>query len=163
MIQRIQTIFLFISAALMIVMLFLPLWQKVDVNVSEVASMSAFQLKYEAFNPDTEERTLITQQQVFYISGVAILSALVSLLSIFQFKNRLRQIQLGALNSFLISATLFVAIFFIFKAEKLLAVQEQGNYLMGFYFPVGSLLCNYMANRFIRKDEKLVRSADRIR
>jgi hypothetical protein len=47
--------------------------------------------------------------------------------------------------------------------ESLLQPELQGNYLMGFYLPVVALLFNLLSNRFIRKDEMLVKSADRIR
>ena len=33
----------------------------------------------------------------------------------------------------------------------------------GLFLPAAALICNMIANRFIRKDERLVRSVDRIR
>jgi hypothetical protein len=147
----------------MICVLFFPLWEKVDVNASEIATIDAISLKYESFESNSDKRQVILEKTTIYIGVLVMLSALVSVYSVFQYNNRLRQIQLGALNSLLIGITLGTAIFFIFKAEKLLNVQIQGNYLVGFYLPVVALLCNFMANRFIRRDEKLVKSMNRIR
>jgi len=163
MIQRIQSLFLLVVSAVMMCMLFFPLWQKTDLNASEMATLDVFILKYEQYTPDTGERQLIWKRDVFYIAIVASLAALVALFSIFQFKNRLRQIQLGALNSLLIAVTMGISLYLIIVTEKTLAPEDQGNYLFGFYLPVIALFCNMMANRFIRRDEKLVRSADRIR
>ena len=162
MIQRFQSVLLLIAAIFMILVLFFPLWQKVDTRASEIASITAFTLRYEKFDP-SGERSLISEKQTFYISGLAVVSALVALFSVFQYRNRLRQIQLGALNSLLIGGTLGTALYFILKAEKFLAIEVQGTYQFGFYLPVAALLCNMLANRFIRRDESLVRSADRIR
>ena len=38
-----------------------------------------------------------------------------------------------------------------------------GVFLLGFFMIPVAMIANTMANRFIRKDEKLVRSVDRIR
>jgi len=40
---------------------------------------------------------------------------------------------------------------------------DQGTFLPGFYAIIAALVCNALANRFIRRDEKLVRGSDRIR
>jgi hypothetical protein len=40
---------------------------------------------------------------------------------------------------------------------------DQGDYLLGFYALIAALIFNALANRFIRRDEKLVRGSDRLR
>ncbi len=163
MIQRIQTVFLFFVALSMLGILFFPLWQKMDLSSSEIATMDAFFVRFEKFGDGNENSVVISKMDVWYMIIPAILSAVVAIISIFTYKNRLRQIQFGALNSLLIATTMGLALFFIQKAERLLALDLQGNYLFGFYLPVSALLFNLLANRFIRRDESLVRSADRIR
>jgi hypothetical protein len=37
------------------------------------------------------------------------------------------------------------------------------NYEIGFFLVIIAMICNILANRFIRRDENLVRSADRMR
>jgi|TARA_B110000046_G_scaffold169683_1_gene188977 hypothetical protein len=162
MIQRVQSIFLAMAALAMGLMLFFPLWQKASADPQEVATLDAFYLTYEVLGPPTESNQEILKN-TFYIALLGSLSAALSLYSISQYKNRLRQIQLGALNSLVIGITLGVLMYFIFKAEILLEPTQQGNYLFGFYLPLASLFCNFAANRFIRKDEKLVKSMNRIR
>lgn len=162
MIQRVQTIFLFVAAVAMMCMLFFPIWQKVNETRTEMALMDAFSLTYSKVYPDGNMEEM-GNKDTYYISIMAVISAVVALFSIFQYQNRLRQIQLGALNSFLVMITMFLSLYFILKSEAVLAPNLQGTYLIGFYFPVVALLCNLMANRFIRRDEQLVRSADRIR
>jgi divalent metal cation (Fe/Co/Zn/Cd) transporter len=41
--------------------------------------------------------------------------------------------------------------------------QEAGTYQIGFWTILVAMVANMLANRFIRKDEALVRSVDRIR
>ena len=40
---------------------------------------------------------------------------------------------------------------------------DQGNFLTGFYAIIAALVLNALANRFIRRDEKLVRGSERLR
>lgn len=162
MIQRIQTIFLFLIILAMAGVLFFPLWQKMDMATSEIATMNAFRLNYESLD-DEGNRSMVSSMDAWYLVIPAMLACVVATISIFSYKNRLRQIQLGALNSLLIASTLGLMLYFIQKAERLLALDQQGTYLIGFYFPVAALLFNLLANRFIRRDEALVKSADRIR
>ena len=163
MIQRVQTILLFLSAAFMIAMIFFTLWEKVDVVNNEKVTLSAIELVHKQKDINTGDETIITKVDTFYIAGLAILSAIVSLFSIFKYDNRLLQMKMGALNSLLIGGSLGFSAYFILDAEEAFFSQIQGNYLPGFYFSAAALFFNALANRFIRRDEKLVKSADRIR
>lgn len=163
MIQRVQSIFLFFAATALFLTLFFPFWQKVDAVQSEVATLTALSLTVESFVAGTEERAVIASKSVIYIAIIAILGMLVSLYSVFQYNNRLLQIKLGALNSFLIMICVVATLWSVTKAEAAVEASTAGNYLFGFYLLFVALVCNFLANRFIRKDEMLVRSADRIR
>ncbi|WP_332913669.1 DUF4293 family protein [Algoriphagus boritolerans] len=44
-----------------------------------------------------------------------------------------------------------------------IAAEVAGSYQLGFWAILAAMVCNMLANRFIRKDEALVRSVDRIR
>lgn len=127
-----------------------------------MAYMDAYSLSYKEMN-DQGEMVTVGSKQTFYIAIAAIVSSLLAAFSIFQYRNRLRQIQIGAANSFVVMITMFTSLYFILKSESVIAPDLQGVYLIGFYFPVVALMCNMMANRFIRRDEQLVKSADRIR
>lgn len=163
MIQRIQSVFLFFVAASLVTLVFFPLWNKVDVEKSEVITLTALEMTYTKMDIDTGEEQVIATKQTFHIAALALVAAGIALFSIFKFNNRLMQIKLGALNSLVMAIALGISVYLIFQGEKQILPGEQGNYLFGFYMFVSAMMFNALANRFIRKDENLVRSADRLR
>lgn len=163
MLQRIQSILLFFAALCMIAIIFMPIWEKPDVQKNESVTLSALALTYEKVDIETQEVNILSEEWTGYIAILAALSALVAFYSIFRYDNRLFQIKLGALNSLLMGGAIGVSVYFSLQAESIILPQTRGDYLTGFYLGVAALLLNSMANRFIRKDERLVRSADRIR
>jgi hypothetical protein len=70
------------------------------------------------------------------------------------------QMKMGALNSFFIAGTIACA--FIFS-NQLMKVHGGGIYGFGLWLPGIAVICNFLANRFIRRDEKLVRDSNRLR
>lgn len=175
MIQRIQSLFLLAVSILMIAFLFLPIWKKeaktTDESISLAKSsdkilLNAFKVSYTRAS-DMVDGNMVAQKlgekSTMYIAGLAMLAALTALTSIFQFRNRLRQIQLGFLNSFLMSAVLGSVFLGIRSGNELMSEAGSESFLIGFYMPMIAMLLNLLANRFIKKDEELVRSADRIR
>ena len=162
MIQRIQSIFMFLAAVCMVGMTFFPLWQKADLETSRLVTMNAFEIRFEQQAGDGSMELLGTQS-VLLISIGAFVAAGIMLFSIFQYKNRMTQVKLNALFSLLSAATVVGIVFYSLKGNSLIVPDQQGAYLMGFYLPFAAMINNFLANRFIRKDEALVRSADRIR
>lgn len=165
MIQRIQTIFLLIVAVSMISVTFSTIWEKVSIEEQEKASLTALSLIH--YTIDTQSKapsyTVIAEKPTYFIAIAAILSAVVALYSITQYKNRMTQLKLGFANIILIAATLGTSIYYMYEAERLLALSIQGTYKIGIFLPAIAILANSMANRFIKRDEDLVRSVDRIR
>ena len=82
---------------------------------------------------------------------------------IFQFRRRFTQLKLGMLNLLLIIATFGAAFHFSNLGETFLNPKLEGQFQPAFYLPTLALMLNLLANRFIRRDEQLVRSADRLR
>ncbi len=162
MIQRIQTVFLFLVGVIMIATLFLPLWSKLDTSAQEVVNLNAFELVYSSYGESGTE-TVMATSDTYIVSILAILSAAVAFFSIFQFKNRLTQIKLGALNSLVMGGCLGMTYYYSTKGDQLLSPETIGDFQMGFYVIAAALFFNSLANRFIRKDDRLVKSADRIR
>ncbi|MEM6831483.1 MAG: DUF4293 domain-containing protein [Bacteroidota bacterium] len=163
MIQRIQSIFMFLAAVAMISMTFFPLWQKADLETSRLITMNAYEVRFEQQVENSSEMELLGITQVIPISIGAFLAAGVMLFSIFQYRKRITQVKLNALFSLLTAGTIVAIVLYSLKANELMTPQVRGNYLLGFYLPVFAMFNNFIANRFIRKDEALVRSADRIR
>ncbi|MFY0628381.1 MAG: DUF4293 domain-containing protein [Reichenbachiella sp.] len=163
MLQRIQSVLLFFAALCMLAILYFPMWEKADVDKNEKVSLSSLALTHEKVDIETTEINMLAEQWTGYIAILAVLAAAVAFYSIFRYDNRLFQIKLGALNSLLMGGCIGTSVYFALQAESMIVPEVRGDYLTGFYLGVVALLLNSMANRFIRKDERLVRSADRIR
>lgn len=91
--------------------------------------------------------------QFIYAHITILVSSFLLLYSIFSFKNRKKQLLINQISKFLLSATFFIL--FFTKGELF---PDRGMFV--FIIPYVLIL---LANRFIKKDEKLVQSADRIR
>jgi len=152
--QRVQTIFLLLLGALMLTTVFLDYWRQQQGNQS--TTLNAFELKH------VRQQAEVASKPVFYIAGLAIISAILAFYSLTRFRNRLLQIKLGALNSLLMAGVLGLIMLFSNQGDQYIQGQ-QGEFLPGTYLPMGAMICNLIANRFIRRDENLVRSADRLR
>lgn len=175
MIQRVQSLFLLAVSLLMIAFLFLPIWKKEVQQTGESISiakstdkviLNAFKISYvraASMKDGNIVAQKLAEKSTVYIAVLAILASLTALISIFQFKNRLRQMKLGFLNSLLMSAVLASIFLGINSGDDLLTEAGNEEFLIGFYMPIIALLLNLLANRFIKKDEELVRSVDRIR
>ena len=60
-------------------------------------------------------------------------------------------------------AYIAAATYLIYKGENSLGMESRGLFKPGYFLPLGAMILNSLANRFIKKDEDLVRSVDRIR
>ena len=100
-----------------------------------------------------EEGEVFFTHQFIYAHISILVSSFLLLYSIFLFKNRKKQLLFNQISKFLLSATFFIL--FFTKGELFPA---RGMFV--FIIPYVLIL---LANRFIKKDENLVQSADRIR
>ena len=157
MIQRIQSVFLLLLALAMLSLLALPLWHKVDGLTHQELTLTAFGFQAQGITVPAGIGP------VWLIGALAAASAALAVYEIFQFRTRLRQLLLGSINLLLITATLGAEFYFQTKGEQLLNVKLERQLLMGLYLPTLALVLNLLASRFIRRDEQLVRSADRLR
>ncbi len=156
MIQRVQSIFLFLIGICMITMLFTPIWSKTGMQ-GEVAKLSAMSFTYK-----TQAQT--GSQPTFYIGILCVISMMLAYTSLFSFKNRMLQIKLNLANSLVIVSAMGTCAYLIaFKGEAMLNTAGKGNMGVGIFMPALSLIFNMVANRLIWKDEKLVRSSNRLR
>ena len=165
MIQRIQSIFLLLVAVAMGLMLTFDIWQKVGPEQDQAVVLNAYFLSHLQIDGtlDAAPANIIEQEATWYIAILASLTAVIALYSIFRYDNRLTQMKLAALNSLLIGITLGICIYLAYQGQQMLPGPGVGEYLIGIYLPGVAFVCNALANRFIKKDEALVRSADRFR
>lgn len=83
-----------------------------------------------------------------------------SVASIFGYKNRKRQILFNNLNIFINALLIVLLAYWLLNLSGGIAFPEKGIELI---FPIVSVCCLLMANIYIRKDERLVKSVDRLR
>jgi len=157
MIQRIQSLFLLVVAIAMITSIFLPVWQKENPKTEEVATLSYITLKY------TKAKETVKSQTTIYMALLAGVAAGLAIYSIFSYRNRLFQMKLGMFNSLVMAALMGLSVYLSTEAETLFKEPINGEYLFAFYLVIVALISNLIANRFIRRDERLVRSANRMR
>ncbi|RPD46093.1 DUF4293 family protein [Hymenobacter sediminis] len=158
MIQRIQSVFLLLLAIAMLSVLFLPIWSKTDPVSQQTLVLTATKLAFANPTPNNAAST-----NTWAIAALAAASAAVALFEIFQYRNRFSQLKLGALNLLLIISTLGAGFYYSSVGEQMLNIKMIGHFEAGYYLPTLALLLNLLANRFIRRDEQLVRSMDRLR
>ncbi len=136
MLQRIQTIYLFIAALISgVLIFFVSLW-------SNEAGESVF------------------VEDVLLALGLFLGSAALSLISIFLFKNRKLQFVLGRINILINFFLLGVFVYWSLTVPGEMEISEKG---IGMFVPVLSIVFIVLANKAIKKDEDLVKSVDRLR
>jgi hypothetical protein len=152
--QRIQTVFLVIAIITLLASIFLPIWTSTDAEGNKHV---LYALHYSVIQTDGQATTYFP----YSLTAVfAFASITIAFIEIGQYKNRMLQMKLGALNSLFLVATIGCALYF---ASDLIKTYQSGQYSLGMWLPGIAVLCNLLANRFIRKDEKLVRDSERLR
>lgn len=156
MIQRIQTVFILLVAILGVVFSFVPIlfFSHGDTEFLMGA--------YKTINITTEA-VLTKNMGVGVLQGIVILLAVVIVML---YKNRALQMKLGKLTILLLALQIAAIVMYSDSAKTAINAIE-GEVSTGFQFgaiiPVLSLVLTYLAIRFIKKDDELVRSADRLR
>lgn len=136
MLQRIQTVYLLISAILSGGLIFVfHLWTTAnDVPV-------------------------YAKDDIVYLA-MFLGSAALSLFSIFNYKNRKFQFVLGRLNIILNFILLGLFVYVLLNTSGESQISEKG---VGIFIPIFSIVFLVLANKAIKKDEDLVKSVDRLR
>lgn len=152
MIQRIQTLYLLIAAALMTVAVFSPL-AVFNVGAAEY-TLSSFSLAGEGGSFAT------------LLLGILLaVSALLPLATLFLYKRRQLQIRLCAVELvLLIGCIVFIGIYYWLSNRMFTDFDTTyRRFAYGALMPLLSLVPVWLAMRAIFRDEVLVRSRDRIR
>ena len=154
MIQRIQTLYLLIVAALSMATLFLPL--------------ATIQLDNLFYSIDASGMNTLTKpsELVYPAWGLMALSAAITILAfvtIFLYKKRMLQIRLCIYNTFLLIGFYGYFAYLLWKISDFSGVFQFGNAGFALSFPLICLIFNYLAIRNIGADETLVRALNRLR
>ena len=155
MIQRIQSLFLLLVFASSLATFFFPVasfWGDLYIVKLGVLGVEE-QFQYNAVWPNT-----------ILLPVVLGLISFLAFVTIFLYKRRKVQIRLIRFD-LLLNIVYLALIFFYYVPELEAITQTSADYIRepGIYLPIVSVVFLILANRFIMKDEKLIRSADRLR
>ncbi len=144
MIQRIQSLFLLVASGISGGLIFVfSLWKNLKSN--------------EMFAIDTLlKESMLTKS----IGALFIVSAVLSFITIFLFKNRKLQFVMNRLNILLNFLLVGFIVYHLLTLSGDAKVSEKG---IGSFLPLLSVILLVFANKFIKKDEDLVKSVDRLR
>jgi hypothetical protein len=137
--QRIQTIFLLLAVGLLVALFFVPAGQ--DGTASCVVGIFMYT------SPPGVVPTLA--------SALLLLATALSLWALFSFRRRRRQLRLCRWNGVVVVGLQVVLACYTFSTGT--------HRLIPAWFPVAVLVLLWLAARYIRRDERLVRDADRLR
>lgn len=157
MIQRIQSLFLFLVFVSGLATFFFPIasfWGELDV-------IRLGAIGVEDLSPSPSDTEWPNTILLLVVLGLITLMAFVA---IFLYKRRKVQVRL-IMFGLLLNIVYLALIFFYYVPELEALTQTSADYIRepGIYLPIASIVFLILANRFIMKDEKLIRSADRLR
>lgn len=157
MIQRIQTVYLVLVAVLMTLTAALPVAEYFDAvkNISYQLDMRGFV----QLNPDGSFLSAVSTNPTTFVFGIILV---VTLMTIFKYKNRKQQFRLCTINFILILIYIILLAVVIFMGKHKLAGTEISLKIPAI-FSLVALIFNYLAMRGIAKDENMVKSMDRLR
>ena len=95
-----------------------------------------------------------------FISIVCVVLIFLGFISILSFKDRKRQILLNNISIFINALLLGLLAYWLLNLSGGIDFPEKG---IEPFFPLLSMICLFIANLCIRKDERLVKSVDRLR
>ena len=154
MIQRIQTVYLFLSALFTALLLFLPFAVGVTVSGGPVRSTLW------GWTDPASADSLSSGAVHWIAGGLSVLVLALALITIFGFRNRPLQKKLCIVQVVLL---LVVCGLLGWCLGSFAAPLSAWSLSAASVFPVVSLILTLLAMRGISKDERLVRSLDRIR
>ncbi|MCF0198617.1 MAG: DUF4293 domain-containing protein [Bacteroidaceae bacterium] len=148
MIQRLQSIYLLISAILQVICLSLPLGRLVGENGEQMGQLYNLLLRSvtgeASFSPWALFALLLT-------------SATLTFIDIFLFKKRALQMRVASFTCILLLGYYAYLAFFVWNIEASYTPSITAA------FPFVAIVLNYLAFRGILRDELLVKSLDRLR
>ena len=169
MIQRIQSVYLLAAIVIQCLIFNLPAWvgstnadaypsKKVSVhsNYTGISTQESLSSK-----ENIEDKTAQMNSGIVIVNSLIILLAIIN---IFLFRNRKLQFLMCRVLM-LLTCILVVPMFYIIQEANELfgTVSHSSVYMPASYLPFVSLILFFLAGRGINADEKLVRSADRLR
>ncbi len=157
MIQRKQVIFMFLCAVIMVILPFISIW------VKDLEGMDKYIFKPMQFSIVSKEGV----KDFFYpyatMGALSFINTLLSFCNIFLYKNRMLQIKICNALNFSIFGLVILIGFLSRRAFTIAGNITFSDIKIGIFLPIIALIVNALAMHFVKKDEALVRSSDRLR
>ena len=162
MLQRIQTIFMFLALVAGILIFFFPVANYIsDTNYLTFFIHTIKDMAPDPFAETSAGSTLFGQWFTLPLAAGQFLILVVLFFTIFKFKKRILQIRLNSLNIFLNVLLVGGVFYYTTSIEEITGASS--DYGIAVIFPLIAIILLFAANFYIRKDEKLIRSANRLR
>ncbi len=156
MIQRIQSIYLALVFILIAIMSFLPV--VVFHTADAVFYMNIFRFE------GVDNMSFIAElPNIWPLAIFASLLAILSGFSIFKYKNRKLQMTINMVAMLMNFGLLGFTFYYSDVVSQIKEVAFEPTFDVAAFFPIATVLLLILANRNIRKDEKLVRESERLR
>ncbi len=157
MIQRKQTLFLFFAVVALILVAVFPI-AKYYGDISYILKVFSFE---DMSKTSTYAYSITNNFPIILLWGVPLI---LSVITIFLFKKRKLQMRLISISIVLISVLLlFLFLLYTPKIETMLNVKAEYHKCASIYLLLFSIIMLIFSYRGVNKDEKLVRSIDRLR
>jgi hypothetical protein len=145
MLQRIQSVFYFLTAITFAALFKLP-FATSDAPI-----------------PQYMDDQVYNVQDHIVLLGLSGAAVIIGILAIFLYKNRVLQLRFGYLLITLAILIPLVAFLLLYTEKTALNSSVTINDNLGLYIPIVAIIFAFLANRFVKKDDKLVKSMDRLR
>jgi cyanate permease len=158
--QRIQTVFLVLTVAALVISIVLPIWEYQDPISGDKHALYPIYYLTKSVGANGEVRT--SAYFPYCLTSILIVAAAtIAVMEIRRFDNRITQIKMGTFNTLILLGVMISAVAF---SNKLAAQFNYGwKYGISIWSIFAAVAFNWLALRFIRRDEKIVRDSDRIR
>lgn len=164
MIQRVQTIYLFLAVILCILLFFMPLASITMPGATGHPEDKPVIYEMDIFSIVRMDNDGVTTiESTYWLVGINVIVLVFSLLVIFLYKNRQLQMRLVRFCFLLVLIFLILAFYYTREMQYATLINAPISYKIADVFPILQLLFFHLANKGINKDEELVKSADRIR
>jgi hypothetical protein len=155
MIQRIQTLYLLVIVILSGFIIFSPI-----ADLINYVDKLTYLVNFKGVSLVTPTGNTIVSN-IWGLTAISMVVPVISLISIFSFKNRIKQIRFSVINMIFMLAYYVFLCYYIWSACSQL--HTDWHLRLSTVFPLVNLILNYLAIGAIGKDENLVKSADRLR
>ena len=164
MIQRVQTIYLFLAAILCILLFFMPLATITMPGATGLPEDMPVVYEMDIFSIVRIANDVVTTiESTYWLVGINVMVLVFSLVVIFLYKNRQLQMRLVRLCFLLVLIFLILVFYYMHEMQYTTLINAPISYKIADLFPILQLLFFHLANKGINKDEELVKSADRVR